>query len=172
MSRAAPLASRVLAAVLVTACNVSACMVGRFLNARYAEEVLWTVAGYRSSSVWLFLLVTNSFLWWWLLTRVGIGRVRWHAAGALLLSVPLGLELGMGIYYRRATGELSVGEALFTRAALALPPGDEQCLPVDLSNPFDWRFAQQHLRPKLLPLPLEDGALKAQLATLACPRSR
>lgn len=170
----AALPRRVLAAALVSACNAVACFVGRFLNGRYTEEVLWTVAEYRAASVWVCLVLVNCSVWLWLVAQRRADGLATRAAIAFVLTVPLGLELGMGIYYRRATGELSVGAALFTRAAVQLPPGDEpaQCLPIDLSDSFSWRFGEQRLRPKLLPIALEDRALRAAFEPLRCPRSR
>jgi hypothetical protein len=169
------LARATIAAALVSACNVSACLAGRTLNARYADEVLWTVAQYQAGSVWACLVIVNALIWLCVghaaLRRDRGARLGRRAAGALLLSVPLGLELGMGVYYRRATGELSVSEALFTRASIALPPGDEQCIPMDLSDPFAWRFGEQRLRPKLLPLALDEAQLRAALAPLDCQRA-
>lgn len=155
-----------LASGLVSAGNVGLCVAGRALNDVYAEETRWVVAQYRAPEVWLALLAVNVGAWCWLAshTRASGRRLAMHVGLMLALTIPLGLELGMGIHYQQLSGELRIHEFLLTRAAVdfqATPDG--VCVRADLSDAWTWRLNEHRLHPKLLPLPLDDARLRSRL---------
>lgn len=157
------------ASVAIGACNIGVCAAGRWLNERLAEEVLWSIAQYRLAAVVLGLGLMNLLVAVCLWRAAFRGRLGRSAVVALILTLALGLELGMGIQYRRATGELRVCELFFTRAAINLAsPAERDCVELDLQTSFRWRFGRQQLWPRLLPLPLDDAQLRAELESIAC----
>lgn len=86
--------------------------------------------------------------------------------------VPLALELGMGIDYQQVTGELRISEFLLTRTQLDLPSTpDGVCVRADLGDAWTWKLNEHRVHPKLLPLPLDDAALRQRLLHPGdCPR--
>jgi hypothetical protein len=159
----------VVAAGVVSVCSIGACLTGRAFNDLYAHEVLWIVAQYRASDVWWSLVLINLLAWSWLAQLVfWVGKAGWALALRSLLAVaitlPLGLELGMGIYYQQMSGELRIENALFTRAAFDFPSTpDGVCVRADLSDRWTWRLNEHSIRPALLPLVLDDAKLRARL---------
>jgi hypothetical protein len=166
-----------LASGVVSVLDVGACVGGRALNALQADDTRWIVAQYRSPQVWVALFVVNAAVWAWLARvarhdQAGVKPLTWHALSMLAFSLPLGLELGMGVSYQQVSGELRIGALVLTRTRLQFPSTpDGVCLEADLSDPWTWRLNEQRVRTKLLPLPLDDARLRARLRRPGeCPR--
>jgi hypothetical protein len=157
------------AAGVVSACSIGACLTGRAFNDLYAREVLWIVAQYRASDVWWSLVLINLVAWAWLAQVVfggaKVGRpLALRSLLAVAITLLLGLELGMGIYYQQMSGELRIENALFTRAALDFPSTpDGVCVRADLRDRWTWRLNEHSIRPALLPLALDDAKLRSRL---------
>lgn len=161
------------AAVAVVGGNAGACAAGRWLNQTYAEEALWVVAEYQGFGVWACLVTLDLAICWWLWRRSTSGRTVFAPALlAMVLSLPLGLELGMGVYYQQVTGELRIAEFLLTRTALDFPSSpDGVCLRAKLDDPWSWQLNEHRVYPRLLPLPLDDARLRQRLLHPGeCPR--
>jgi hypothetical protein len=158
-------ARQLVAWLLVAGCNSAVCAAGRLLNQTYARETLWIVAEYRSSGVWGSLLAANLLVGWWLwrCSKRG-GALLVCTLTAIAVTFPLGLELGMGVYYQQVTGELRIAEFVFTRTALDFPASpDGVCVRAKVDDPWIWKLNEHRVYPRLLPLPLDDAKLRLRL---------
>jgi hypothetical protein len=169
VSASSPLLAFVPLACLVSGPSAIAFSSGRVLNGLYADDALWIVAQYSAPAAIVALAAINALALGWLfrqvfVRRLATARLMLHALGLSLFTLPLGLELGMGIYYQQVTGELRIVELVLTRAALDLPSTpDGVCVDADLGNAWSWRLNETRLRPRLLPLPLDDRELRERL---------
>lgn len=137
----------------------------RYSNGLYDQEPLNVVAQY--AEPWRTLataLVLSGVAFVLLLAALDTARPqRMRASCAILLAIAglaLCIELGMGVHLNTTTGQLHVATLFFERNHLDLPSSpDGVCARADLANPLVWRFGDQSLYPRLLPLPIDSERL-------------
>ncbi|HYQ05040.1 MAG TPA: hypothetical protein VER96_40465 [Polyangiaceae bacterium] len=158
----------------MTVVDVAVFCFGRWINDIQRQELFWVVAEYAqpwATLCFVIVVLLAAFAFWRATFAANLAASKRVAyiGFAGLVSLLSAIELGMGIYYDHIRGEFRISELMLERTHLEFRhTTDDVFVCADLNGFFTWRLNENAVHPRLLPLPLDDGALKAKLSSGTC----